>query len=61
MLRKGKTIDDPKKGKDWFTSVLFTKNGKLIEKINPLILSEDGEPQNIKLINEKKVVIEAYF
>ncbi len=54
-MRKGLAVDEPKKGKEWATSVLFTKNGKMTEKINPAIHSEDGQPQNILLVNEKKV------
>jgi hypothetical protein len=40
---------------DNFSTVLFTKNGKLVEKIKPNIYTENGEPQKVVYINEKKV------
>jgi hypothetical protein len=54
-MRKPPTQEGFLKGKEIVTSVLFTKNPKLIEKLKPSIYCEDGEPQKSILINEKKV------
>jgi len=37
------------------TSVLFTKERDIIQKVDPNLYTEDGKPQKVILYNEKKV------
>lgn len=37
------------------TTVLFTKNSDIIQKVDANIYTEEGKPQKVTLYNEKKV------